>query len=410
MIPMINADHVQLIQQKFLLLQDDLNERSLRHWAAAEALTIGYRGITIVSQGTALAHNTIRTGIRELQQKHLRKEAFPPDRIRHPGGGRKKLTQNNPRLLPALNALVDPVTRGDPESPLLWTSKSAQKLTDALVAAKYKVSERTVNTLLNQEGFSLQSNRKRHEGGDHPDRDAQFTHIYETVKSLQQKNQPVISVDTKKKELIGNFRNSGKEWERKGKPVDVNVYDFVNKELGKAIPYGVYDIMHNEGWVSVGIDHDTAQFAVASIRTWWEQMGKKRYPAATEILITADGGGSNSRRIWLWKAELQHLANELGLTIHVCHFPPGTSKWNKIEHRMFSFISKNWRGKPLLDRATVVNLIANTRTKTGLRIDAALDTNTYKTGIKVSNEIIQALNLYRDPFHGEWNYRLEPQR
>lgn len=403
---MMKEYHLEIVRQKYMLLKDDLNERSRRHWAATEALAIGYGGITIVSVGAGLAHNTIQAGIRELQDG---RKKMVPGSIRSSGGGRKKLIEKDPLLLPALNALVDPITRGDPQSPLLWTTKSAQKLTDILVAGRHRVSERTVNTLLKEQGFSLQSNRKRHEGSDHPDRDQQFQHIYETVKELQEINQPVISVDTKKKELIGNYKNGGREWQRKGKPVEVNVYDFVSKELGKAIPYGVYDIMHNEGWVSVGIDHDTGQFAVAAVRTWWEHMGKKRYPMATRLLITADGGGSNGRRSRLWKVELQKLADDLGITIHVCHFPPGTSKWNKIEHRMFSFISKNWRGKPLLDRATVVNLIANTRTKTGLRIDAALDTNTYKTGIKVPDALMEALHLHQEKFHGEWNYHLEPR-
>lgn len=402
----MNEYYGGIIRQKYMLLKDDLNERSRRHWAATEALAIGYRGITIVSASTGLAHNTIQAGIRELQDG--RKKLLSGS-IRHPGGGRKKLIEKDTSLLPALNTLLEPVTRGDPQSPLLWTTKSAQKLTDILVADRHRVSERTVNTLLKEQGFSLQSNRKRHEGSNHPDRDEQFQHIYEAVKDFQETNQPVISVDTKKKELIGNFKNSGREWQRKGEPVEVNVYDFVSKELGKAIPYGVYDIMHNEGWVSVGIDHDTGQFAVSALRTWWKHMGKKRYPAASRLLITADGGGSNGRRSRLWKVELQKLADDLGITIYVCHFPPGTSKWNKIEHRMFSFISKNWRGKPLLDRATVVNLIANTRTKTGLRIDAALDTNTYKTGIKVPDALMETLHLYQEKFHGEWNYRLEPR-
>lgn len=372
-------------------------------------MAIGFGGISIVVKATGIAPNTVRTGIRELEaQRYGKEEPLPPDRIRRPGGGRKKLTDKDTALLPDLDRLIDPTTRGDPESPLRWTTKSAQKIADALQEQGHQVSERTAYTLLKEQGYSLQGNRKTDEGGDHPDRDAQFQNIYDTTKQFHERNQPVISVDTKKKELIGNFKNNGREWHPKGKPIDVNVYDFVDKELGKAIPHGVYDILHNEGWVTVGVDSDTAQFATASIRNWWENLGKKRYPKAQELLITADCGGSNNRRSRLWKVELQRLANMLGLTIHVRHFPPGTSKWNKIEHRMFSFISENWRGKPLLNRATVVNLIANTTTKTGLRIDAALDTNTYKKGIKISDEEMEKLNLHQENFHGEWNYRLEP--
>ena len=401
---------VQMVRQKYALLGKTLNERSRRQWAATEAMAIGYGGLSMVAEATKLAQNTIRSGISELHaQTYGDEKPLAQDRIRRPGGGRKKLTESDPTLLTDLDKLVDPLTRGDPESDLRWTSKSMGKIAAALNKQEHIVSPDTIGRLLLAQGYSLQSNRKRFEGKQHPDRDGQFKHIAATVKDCHDRHQPVISVDTKKKELIGNFKNGGREVELKGTPIEVNVYDFVNKELGKAIPYGVYDILRNEGWVSVGIDHDTAQFAVTSIRTWWEKMGQERYPQATELLITADGGGSNGRRIKLWKVELQKLADELGLTIRVCHFPPGTSKWNKIEHRMFSFISKNWRGKPLLDRATVINLIANTRTKTGLRIEAGLDTNTYRTKIKVPDEEMKKLNLHREEFHGEWNYRLEPR-
>jgi hypothetical protein len=401
---------IQIIRRKYALLSDGFNERSRRHWAAAEAMVMGYGGLSLVSEATGLAHNTIRSGIRELEaQSSGQEETLPEGRIRHPGGGRKQLTEKDPTLLSDLDRLMDPLTRGDPESALRWTSKSTGKIAEALCQQQHIISPDTVGRLLTAQGYSLQSTRKRFEGKQHPDRDGQFQYIATTVRDFHDRNQPVISVDTKKKELIGNFKNGGREWERRGKPVEVNVYDFVDKELGKAIPYGVYDILHNEGWVSVGIDHDTAQFAVASIRTWWEHMGKTRYPRAKELLVTCDGGGSNGRRSKLWKVELQKLSDELSLTIRVCHFPPGTSKWNRIEHRMFSFISKNWRGKPLLDRATVVNLIAGTSTKTGLRIDAALDTNTYPTKIKVPDAEMKKLNLHTEDFHGEWNYRLEPR-
>jgi hypothetical protein len=399
-----------MVRRKYELLNPELNERSRRYWAATEAMELGYGGISIVVVATGLVFNTVKRGIQELEAQHRGEvEPLPIDRIRHPGGGRKKLTDKDPALLPDLDKLVDPVTRGDPESPLRWTSKSTEKLAFALQEQDHYVSPDTVGRLLKVQGYSLQANRKTYEGNTHPDRDAQFQYIYSTTKNFQQKNQPVISVDTKKKELIGNFKNGGKEWQPAGAPIDVNVYDFVDKKLGKAIPYGVYDILHDEGWVNVGIDRDTAQFAAHSILQWWERMGKKRYPKAKELLITADCGGSNGRRTRLWKVELQRLADELGITIHVRHFPPGTSKWNKIEHRMFAFISKNWRGKPLLDRTTVINLIANTTTTNGLRIEAALDANTYQKGIKISDREMKSLNFYKEDFHGEWNYRLEPR-
>jgi hypothetical protein len=331
------------------------------------------------------------------------------ERIRKPGGGRKSLTVTQPELLHALEALVEPVTRGDPESPLRWTSKSTYKLAAELTQQDYQVGQRTVCQLLAALGYSLQANRKTREGASHPDRDAQFASINEMVKEFQHRGQPVISVDTKKKEKIGNFKNSGREYCPKGRPQEVKVYDFLDKALGKVIPYGVYDLTQNTGWVSVGITHDTAQFAVESIRHWWYEMGRPVYPAAQEILVTADCGGSNGYRVRLWKVELQHLANELQVILQVCHFPPGTSKWNKIEHKMFSYISQNWRGKPLLTRETVVNLIGNTTTKTGLEIQVRLDQRSYKKGIKVSDEEFNQVNIEKADFHGEWNYRIHPQ-
>jgi len=308
-----------------------------------------------------------------------------------------------------LEALIEPVTRGDPESPLRWTCKSTTKLAAELRAMGYQVSQRTVCDLLEQLGYSLQSNRKIREGQSHPDRDAQFLHIASTVKEFQQRQQPVISVDTKKKELIGQFKNNGREWRLKGKPLAVNTHDFVDPELGKVIPYGIYDLSTNQGWVNVGIDHDTASFAVSSIRRWWQEMGKEIYPQATELLITADCGGSNGYRVRLWKMELQLLASEMGITIHVCHLPPGTSKWNKIEHRLFCHISQNWRGRPLTSLQVVVNLISNTRTSTGLKVTAKLDDNHYATGIKVPDQQFKAIAIDRHDFHGEWNYRIQPQ-
>jgi hypothetical protein len=401
----------RLIRQKFDLLGPALNERTRRQWAATEAFAVGRGGITLVATALSIAPNTIRSGIRELRAQHKKEEEpLPPERIRRAGGGRKTLTEQDSRLLPDLNALVDPVTRGDPESSLLWTSKSAAKLGEELRKKGHVVSDRTVDTLLHAEGYSLQSNRKAREGMSHPDRDAQFRYIAETVRAFQDRNQPVISVDTKKKELVGNFKNAGREWKPKGKPVEVNTHDFKDEELGKVIPYGVYDILRNEGWVNVGIDRETAQFAVESIRRWWHRMGKERYPKARALLVTADCGGGNGVRRRLWKRELQRLADETGLTIAVRHFPPGTSKWNKIEHRLFSFITKNWRGRPLLSRATVVNLIAHTKTEAGLRVEAALDTHAYPKGIKVTDAEMASLRLRREAFHGEWNYRIEPQQ
>ena len=405
---MPNENAIETIRWKYENLKDTLNERSRRHWAATEALALGRGGIRMVVVATGIATNTVRTGIKEIEEKK-ESGAVQSKRIRRKGGGRKRIIETDQSLMADLEQLVEPITRGDPENPLRWTSKGTEKLAEALREKGHKISADTVGRLLKSQNYSLQSNRKRHEGKQHPDRDAQFEHISKTANSFHEKQQPVISVDTKKKELIGNFKNSGTDWQKKGSPIEVNVYDFVDKELGKAIPHGVYDILNNEGWVSVGIDHDTAEFAIASIRQWWLTMGKERYPKAKKILITADGGGSNSRRSRLWKFELQQLADELQIPIHVCHFPPGTSKWNKIEHRMFSFITKNWRGQPLLDRATVVNLIANTTTQAGLKINATIDPRSYPTGKKISDEQLAALRLKLSSFHGEWNYKILPR-
>jgi hypothetical protein len=325
------------------------------------------------------------------------------------GGGRKPLIQTDPGLQKALEALVDPATRGHPQSPLRWTCKSTAKLAEELKKQQHPVTDRTVAMLLKTAGYSLQANRKMREGSSHRDRNAQFEYINRQVVALQKQYQPVISIDTKKKELIGEFLNAGREWEPAGQPVRVNVHDFPDKELGKAIPYGVYDLASNEGWVSVGIDHDTAQFAVASIGRWWQQMGVQRFPKATTLLITADGGGSNGSRNRLWKVALQTLADNLGLQLQVCHFPPGTSKWNKIEHRLFCFITKNWRGRPLLSYKTVVNLIASTTTRTGLKVRAALDQGHYETGIVVTDEQLAQVNITPAFFHGEWNYTIRPK-
>jgi hypothetical protein len=394
-----------MLQQKYELLRPHLNELGLRMCAAADALVFGYGGVTAISRASGLSRTTIHTGLSDLKNQSPA-QAHPPGRIRKPGGGRKRLTDSHPELLQALEHLVAPATRGDPESPLLWTSKSTTNLANELRRNGYQVCQRTVWELLDQLGYSMQSNRKALEGSGHPDRDAQFKHIARKVAQFQKRCLPVISVDTKKKELIGRYKNNGREWQPLGHPEKVNVYDFVDKEQGKVVPYGVYDLAHNQGWVSVGVTHDTSEFAVSTIRTWWQRMGKPLYPDSNELLITADGGGSNGSRVRLWKYELQKLATELELTIHVCHFPPGTSKWNKIEHRMFCHITENWRGRPLESTATVVSLIASTYTAQGLKIDAALDETYYAAGIKVPDEVMESLAITRDKFHGEWNYRI----
>jgi hypothetical protein len=407
---MQDAAAVERIRVKYLALSAVMDERLRRHWAATEATALGWGGISAVAAATGLARNTVAAGVRELAQRGEQSQAAIDIRLRRPGGGRKPITAVDPEVLRALEELVSPATRGHPESPLRWTCKSTAKLADELTQQNHPVSDRTVARLLKRAGYSLQANRKTREGSSHPDRNAQFEYINKQVLAFQKQNQPVISVDTKKKELVGEFKNPGQEWQPKGEPEKVNVHDFPEKDLGKAIPYGIYDLASNEGWVSVGIDHDTAQFAAASIRRWWTEMGSKRFPRATKLLITADGGGSNSSRNRLWKKSLQELADELDLTLKVCHFPPGTSKWNKIEHRLFCFITKNWRGRPLTTYEVIVNLIASTTTKTGLVVRAALDSTEYDTGIKVSDEELARLRITRARFHGEWNYTIRPGR
>lgn len=392
------------IKQRFEAVRDLLDERSRRLVAAAEASILGHGGIAAVAQATGVSRPVIREGLREMESK----DVPTPGRIRRPGGGRKRIVDKDPGLRPDLRELVEPTTRGDPECPLLWTCKSVRLLAEELQRQGHQVSYPVVAELLDEMGYSLQGNRKTKEGTSHPDRNAQFEHIARKVKRFQSSKQPVISVDTKKKELVGDFKNPGRERRPKGDPEKVRVHDFVIPELGRATPYGVYDLTHNNGWVSVGIDHDTAAFAVETIRRWWLSMGCPLYPKAQRLLITADGGGSNGSRVRLWKLELQKLANETGLRIAVCHFPPGTSKWNKIEHRLFSFISQNWRGKPLVSVQVMVSLIAATVTKTGLKVHSEIDSNLYPAGIKVSDEEMKTLNLYLDKFHGEWNYELRP--
>jgi hypothetical protein len=405
---MQDAQIIARIRRMYRLLAPEMDERRRRQWAAAEARELGWGGVSLVARATALSRPTITAGMRELALPP-KQRALGAARVRRPGGGRRRLTVADPGLLAALEALIDPVTRGDPESPLRWTCKSTAKLADELLRQNHAVSDRTVATLLKQAGYSLQANRKTREGSAHPDRNAQFEHINARVKAFHKHYQPVISVDTKKKELVGDFKNSGREWRPKGTPEEVRVHDFKDKQLGKAIPYGVYDLASNEGWVSVGITHDTARFAVASIRRWWFEMGAARFPRARKLMITADGGGSNSSRNRLWKVALQELADELELTLHVCHFPPGTSKWNKIEHRLFSFITQNWRGKPLVSHQAIVSLIASTTTRTGLVVKAAIDANHYETKVKVSDGELGQLRLKRDKFHGDWNYTLTPR-
>lgn len=389
-------------------LATELDERRRRQWAAAEALEWGRGGVSAVAAATGLSRNTVKAGIRDLQQPVAQRQQAA-GRIRRPGGGRKALIHQDPQLRAALEALVEPSTRGDPQSPLRWTCKSTRKLADELKRQHHPASPNTVAALLKEAGYSLQANRKTREGGTHPDRDAQFQFLNTTVREFLERGDPAISVDTKKKELVGDFKNGGREWRPKGEPEQVRVHDFIDKELGKAIPYGVYDILNNQGWVSVGIDHDTAQFAANSIRGWWSHMGRARFPKAQQLLVTADGGGSNSSRSRLWKVCLQELANDLQMPLTVCHFPPGTSKWNKIEHRLFSFISQNWRGKPLVSVESIVNLIAGTTTKTGLTVKAAIDDNHYETALKVTNEQMASLRLTPNTFHGEWNYTIAPQ-
>lgn len=405
---MHDASVVEAIQRKYESLHSVLDERARRRWLATEARELGWGGISTVSQATGVSRTTITAGLRELEEADSIGETT--ERIRRPGGGRKRLVALDPDLLYALELLIEPLTRGDPESPLRWTCKSTRRLAKELTDRQHPVSASTVAALLHEAGYSLQANRKTREGQQHPDRNAQFDYINKRVRSFQKRQQPAVSVDTKKKELVGDFKNGGREWRRKGEPEQVRVHDFQDKTLGKAIPYGVYDILNNQGWVSVGIDHDTAEFAANSIKRWWREMGSKRFPRATELLITADGGGSNSHRSRLWKIVLQRLANQIRLPLTICHFPPGTSKWNKIEHRLFCFITQNWRGQPLLSHQTIVNLIGSTTTQAGLKVRAALDTKTYETGIKISDADIERLKLTRHRFHGEWNYTIRPRK
>jgi transposase len=401
-------DAAQTVKEKYEALSGRLNEATLRLWAAAEARALGRGGVTTVAKASGLSRTTIYAGLRELDAPPSG-QAQSPERIRARGGGRKRLIDKDRGLLTDLDALVEPSTRGDPQSPLRWTCKSTPRLAEELQAKGHTVSQRTVCDLLAHLGYSLQATRKRREGGHHDDRDAQFAFIAARVAQYQRAGDPVISVDTKKKELVGDFKNAGREWQPKGQPEAVRVYDFIDPELGKVAPYGVYDISANQGWVSVGITHDTAEFAVETIRRWWREMGRPLYPMARRLLITADCGGSNGYRVRLWRFALQRLADESAMTIQVCHFPPGTSKWNKIEHRLFCHITQNWRGRPLLSREVVVNLIGQTTTAAGLRVHAELDDNDYRPGIKISDEMLADLALERDDFHGEWNYRLKPR-
>lgn len=382
-----------------------LNERSLRVWGATEARRYGRGGISLVHRATGLDYKTIRRGLKEIKEK----EALPYKRIRRSGGGRKKLTITQPEAVAALERMVEEHTRGDPESLLCWTSKSTYKLQKALKQEGYNLSQKSIYTILKDKGYTLQANKKVLEGSGHSDRDAQFQYINTSAQQMMDRECPVLSVDTKKKENVGLYQNKGQEYAPKGKPVKVNTHDFPDKALGKVSPYGVYDMGRNEGWVSVGISADTAAFAVNSIRTWWYAMGQNIYKQADTILITADCGGSNSVRARLWKLELQQLADELDKSIQVCHFPPGTSKWNKIEHKMFSYISMNWRARPLISYETVVNLIANTRNNKGLTIQAALDENVYPKGVEVSDEDFLAIRIERHDFHGDWNYTIRPR-
>lgn len=403
---MISPEIVATIQSKYKALRLELNERGRRMWAATEANSLGHGGVAAVAKSTGLAESTIRAGRREMMSLFGSKNKLANRRVRKTGGGRKHLVEKDSDLLGLLDALVEPTSRGDPMSPLRWTCKSTRRLARELSSSGHTISHAKVGQLLAGLHYSLQGTRKTMEGKTHPDRNAQFEFINTKVMDFQSRAQPVISVDTKKKELVGRFANGGREYQPKGKPEEVEAYDFLSLANGKGIPYGVYDMTSNQGWVSVGTDHDTAQFAVHTIRQWWYQMGRNSYPQAEELLITADGGGSNGSRSRLWKCELQRFVDETRLVVTVCHFPPGTSKWNKIEHRMFSHITKNWRGRPLTSHEVIVNLIANTTTDAGLGIQAAMDSREYPIGIKVSDEEMNALQLEKHKFHGEWSYTI----
>jgi hypothetical protein len=401
---------LEAVRRKFELLRPLMNERMRRHWAACEALALPRGGVTLVAQATGLSRTTIAAGLRELRHPEAATaEELPPPRSRHAGAGRPLLQATDPTLVKDLEALVDATTRGDPQSPLRWTCKSTRNLAEELRHQGHAVRYRTVASLLHHLDYSLQANRKTREGASHPDRDAQFEHINRQVRAFQRAGQPVVSVDTKKRELVGDFQRAGQEWRPAGTPEEVRAKDFPDPRLGKVTPAGVYDLTANEGWVSVGIDHNTSPFVTQTIRRWWCEMGAPLYQDADRLLVTVDAGGSNSYRCRLWKVAVQQLADTIGLRITVCHFPPGTSKWNKIEHRMFCHITKNWRGKPLLSHAVVVNLIGNTKTKAGLHIQAALDTNAYELGLEVSDKELAAVQMEKDPFHGEWNYTISPK-
>jgi transposase len=394
------------IAARFLAIRPLVDERARRLFAGAEALAAGRGGVSAVVRATGLSEPTVRRGVADVQSG----ETFPKGRVRRSGAGRPKATTRDPKLREDLDLLIEPTTRGDPESPLRWTCKSVRQLARTLQEQGHVVSYQTVAELLHEMGYSLQANQKTIEGSRHPDRNAQFEHINQAVQLQLLLDEPVISVDTKKKELIGEYKNGGRELHPRGQPEQVRVHDFIDREKGRVNPYGVYDLKQNEGWVNVGTDHDTGAFAVESIRRWWQKMGARRYPKASRLLITADGGGSNGYRLRLWKSELQKLADETGLEMAVCHFPPGTSKWNKIEHRLFSAISQNWRGKPLTSHEVVLNLIAATTTTTGLTVHSELDMSNYPTGRTVSDAEMEAINLHCDPFHGEWNYSLQPRQ
>ena len=395
-----------ILKEKYQILEKILDEHSRRLWAAAEARSLPYGGVSVVSKATGLSRTTIHAGMGELETGEMRPGTL--GRKRKPGAGRKPITHHEPEILRELDKLVEPATRGDPECPLRWTCKSTRLLAAELQRRGYRIGDRKVADLLHQMRYSLQANAKMLEGKQHPDRNAQFEYINRQTKAFQRRGQPVISIDTKKKELVGNFKNGGREWRPQGEPERTTVHDFEDKTLGKIIPYGIYDVHDNSGWVSVGIDHDTADFAVDSILSWWKQMGSKTYPDAEELLIMADAGGSNGSRLRLWKIGVQRLANTTGLRINVCHFPPGTSKWNKIEHRMFSFITQNWRGRPLISHEAIVNLIGSTTTTTGLKIKARLNRKKYPTGIKVTDSELAKVRIKPAKFHGEWNYTVVP--